>query len=88
VGSLSADLLLCDSGSRVLAVIDIRNAEETERSRRRHERMARVLRAARIPVYEWREGQLPPPAKPAALSPRCWGRPRQASSPRPHGRCP
>lgn len=59
VGSLSADLLLCDSGSRVLAVIDIRNAEETERSRRRHERMARVLRAARIPVYEWREGQLP-----------------------------
>jgi hypothetical protein len=63
VGSLSADLLLCDSGSRVLAVIDIRNAEETERSRRRHERMARVLRAARIPVYEWREGQLPTAAE-------------------------
>ncbi len=59
VGSLSADLMLCDSGSRVLAVVDIRSAEETERSRRRHERMARVLRAARIPVYEWREGQLP-----------------------------
>ncbi len=59
VGSLSADLMLCDSGSRVLAVIDIRNAQETERSRRRHERMARVLRAARIPVYEWREGHLP-----------------------------
>jgi hypothetical protein len=59
VGSLSADLMLCDSGSRVLAVIDIRNAHETERSRRRHERMARVLRAARIPVYEWREGHLP-----------------------------
>ena len=59
VGSLSADLMLCDSGSRVLAVIDIRNANESERSRRRHERMARVLRAARIPVYEWREGHLP-----------------------------
>jgi hypothetical protein len=59
VGSLSADLMLCDSGSRVLAVIDIRNEHESERSRRRHERMARVLRAARIPVYEWREGQLP-----------------------------
>ena len=59
VGSLSADLMLCDSGSRVLAVIDIRNAQESERSRRRHERMARVLRAARIPVYEWREGHLP-----------------------------
>jgi len=59
VGSLSADLLICDSGSRVLAVIDIRNPEESARSRRRHERMARVLRAASIRVHEWREGQLP-----------------------------
>ncbi len=59
VGSLSADLLICDGGSRVLAVIDIRSAEETPRSRRRHERMARVLRAANIRVHEWREGQLP-----------------------------
>jgi hypothetical protein len=59
VGSLSADLLICDSGSRVLAVIDIRSAEETARARRRHERMARVLRAANIRVHEWREGSLP-----------------------------
>ncbi len=59
VGSLSADLLLCDSGSRVLAVIDIRSPQETERSRRRHERLARVLKAAGIRVYTWREGQLP-----------------------------
>jgi Protein of unknown function (DUF2726) len=59
VGSLSADLLLCDSGSRVLAVIDIRSPQETERSRRRHERLARVLKAAGIRVYTWREGELP-----------------------------
>jgi hypothetical protein len=59
VGSLSADLLICDSGSRVLAVIDIRNPEESARSSRRHERMARVLRAANIRAHEWREGQLP-----------------------------
>lgn len=59
VGSLSADLLICDSGSRVLAVIDIRSPEESARARRRHERMARVLRAANIRVHEWREGQLP-----------------------------
>ncbi|MCA3243204.1 MAG: DUF2726 domain-containing protein [Rubrivivax sp.] len=52
VGSLSADLLICDSGSRVLAVIDIRNPEESARSSRRHERMARVLRAANIRVHE------------------------------------
>jgi hypothetical protein len=59
VGSLSADLLLCDAGSRVLAVIDVRAAEETERSRKRHERMGRVLKAARIQVHVWREGELP-----------------------------
>jgi hypothetical protein len=59
VGSLSADLLLCDAGSRVLAVIDVRAAQETERSRKRHARMARVLSAAHIPVYVWREGELP-----------------------------
>jgi hypothetical protein len=63
VGSLSADLLLCDSGSRVLAVIDIRPATESERSRRRHERMARVMRAANIHVHVWREGALPTPAE-------------------------
>jgi len=59
VGALGADLLLCDGGSRVLAVIDIRAAQETERSRRRHERLARVLKAAGIRVYIWREGELP-----------------------------
>jgi Protein of unknown function (DUF2726) len=59
VGSLSADLLLCDAGSRVLAVIDIRAAEESVRGRRRHERMARVLSAAGIRVFTWREAALP-----------------------------
>lgn len=59
VGHLSADLLLCDSRSRVLAVIDLRVAHDTERSRRRHDRMARVLRAAGIGVHIWREGDLP-----------------------------
>jgi len=59
VGSLSADLLLCDAGSRVLAVVDIRAVQETERSRKRHERLARVLKAAGIHVHVWREGDLP-----------------------------
>ena len=63
VGALSADLLLCDSGSRVLAVIDIRQAAESERSRRRHERMARVMRAANVQVHTWREGALPSSAE-------------------------
>lgn len=63
VGSLSADLLVCDTGSRVLAVIDVRAAEESSRSRRRHERMGRVLRAAGVRVHTWREGQLPSAAE-------------------------
>lgn len=59
VGSLSADLVVCDSGSRVLAVVDIRAQAESARSQRRHERMARVLQAAGIHVLTWREGDLP-----------------------------
>jgi hypothetical protein len=59
VGSLSADLLVCDAGSRVLAVVDIRSPQETERSRRRHERLGRVLREAGVRVVTWREGELP-----------------------------
>jgi len=63
VGSLSADLLLCDAGSKVLAVIDIRAQQESERARRRHERMARVLRSAGVHVFDWREGELPSPTE-------------------------
>jgi len=63
VGSLSADLLLCDSGSKVLAVIDIRAPQESARARRRHERMGRVLRAAGVHVFDWREGELPSPTE-------------------------
>lgn len=63
VGALNADLLLCDSGSRVLAVIDIRPQQESERARRRHDRMARVLRASGIHVLAWREGELPTAAQ-------------------------
>jgi len=63
VGALSADLLLCDAGSRVLAVVDIRPATESERSRKRHERMAKVMRAANIHVHVWREGALPTAAE-------------------------
>jgi hypothetical protein len=59
VGQLSGDLVLCDSASRVMAVVDIRSRSETERSKRRHERLARVLRAAGIRVHVWYEGDLP-----------------------------
>lgn len=59
VGLLSADLLLCDAGSRVLVVIDIRTPGETPRAQRRHRRMQRVLQAAGVHVLTWYEGELP-----------------------------
>lgn len=59
IGGLSADLLLCDSGSRVLAVIDVRASNLSDGGRRRHDRMSRVLRAAGIKVLSWHEDALP-----------------------------
>ncbi len=59
VGNLNADLLVCDAASQVLAVIDIRPSQQSERGRQRHERMSRVMRAAGINVLTWHEQHLP-----------------------------
>lgn len=59
IGSLSADLLLCDSGSRVLAVIDVRPGKQSDSSRKRHERMTALLRKAGIKVLSWQAEALP-----------------------------
>jgi hypothetical protein len=59
VGNLNADLVICDPASQVLAVIDIRPANQSTRGRQRHERMTRVLRAAQINVLTWSEQHLP-----------------------------
>jgi hypothetical protein len=67
VGALNADLLLCDARSRVLAVVDVRSVAPSERSQRRHERLALELKACGITVHVWREGALPTPAAVRAL---------------------
>jgi hypothetical protein len=59
VGCLNADLVVCDQGSHVLAVIDVRPAQQSARARKRHVRMSRVLRAAHVNVITWSEGSLP-----------------------------
>ena len=59
ISGLSADLLLCDSGSRVLAVIDVRTTKLSDNSRRRHERMTTLLRKAGIKVLSWQADALP-----------------------------
>ncbi len=63
VGSLCADLVVCDAQSQVIAVVEVRQpaSKENERARRRHARMDRVLDGARIPVHIWLEGALPGP---------------------------
>ena len=63
VGQLCADLVVCDKGAQVIAVVEIRQPapREGDRSRRRHERMDRVLRKAGIRVLEWNEEALPHP---------------------------
>ncbi|MEK8031949.1 DUF2726 domain-containing protein [Ideonella sp. DXS29W] len=61
VGQLSADLLVCDASTQVLAVIEIRGAEESPRSVQRHNRMVRVLKAAGIQVLVWPDNAIPTP---------------------------
>jgi Protein of unknown function (DUF2726) len=64
VGHVCIDLMICDAASNVLAVIEVRQADkvETDRARKRHSRVERVLRAAGIPLHVWNEALLPDPA--------------------------
>ncbi|HEY0820309.1 MAG TPA: DUF2726 domain-containing protein [Rhizobacter sp.] len=61
VGVLCGDLVVCDSVSQVVAVVDIRapESQENDRTRQRHARMDRVLKVAEIPLHVWREDAIP-----------------------------
>lgn len=61
LGSQCADLVVCDMSSEVLAVLAIHPepSKMSERARRRHKRMSRVLKSAQIPFFVWTEGGLP-----------------------------
>jgi hypothetical protein len=63
VGQLSADLVVCDRTSEVVAVVEVRGEQESERSQQRLERMRRVLKAAQIQLLVWQEGTLPSPVQ-------------------------
>ncbi len=58
-GAFDADLVLCDARYQVLAVIDIRNRGESVAHDQRNEHMARVVRAAGLPVLVWHEDSVP-----------------------------
>lgn len=61
VGHLCADFVVCDPETDVIAVVEVRtdDTQESDRTRRRHARMDRVLRAAGVPLHVWPEGRLP-----------------------------
>ena len=80
VGQLSVDLAVCDRHSQVVAVVEVRAADEplTGRAQRRADRLMKVLKAAQVPVHVWstnalptvdaaREAILPTPPEPAPL---------------------
>jgi len=61
MGTQCADLVVCDMASEVLAVINVQPpaGSESERARKRLNRMARVLKAAGIPMHVWTDNALP-----------------------------
>jgi len=61
VGHLSADFLICDRASLVIGVVSLQTTPDSDRAARRRARMSRVLRAAGVKVFVWREQAIPSP---------------------------
>lgn len=61
LGTQCADLVVCDMASEVLAVVNVQApaGSESERARKRLNRMGRVLKAAGIPMHVWTDNALP-----------------------------
>jgi len=58
-GHLCADLVICDRATQVIGVVLLQSVRESERGERRRSRMGRVLKAAGVKVFNWREEALP-----------------------------
>jgi hypothetical protein len=65
LGYQCADLVVCDMASEVVATVNVRRSagELSERAVKRHKRMARVLKAAGIPLHVWMDDALPTPER-------------------------
>jgi hypothetical protein len=59
VGYLCADLLICDRATMVIGAVLLQTPRDSERAERRRARMTRVLKAAGLKVFVWREEALP-----------------------------
>lgn len=65
LGHQCADLVVCDMASEVIAVVNVQASASgaSERSLKRHRRMARVLKAAHVPLHVWADNALPTPER-------------------------
>ena len=61
IGYQCVDFVVCDMSSQVVAAIDLQSPSPqiNERARKRQTRMARTLKAAKIPLLVWFENSLP-----------------------------
>lgn len=59
VGHLCADFVICDRASLVIGAVLLQTMRDSERADRRRARMTRVLKAAGVKVFTWREEALP-----------------------------
>jgi hypothetical protein len=93
VGHLCADFVVCDRNSLVVAVVEVHSATavNSDRVLRRQQRLARVMKAAAIPVHVWLDDALPTAAQareaivpsPPASEPAAAGSQVQAPSAKP-----
>ncbi len=61
LGNQCVDFVVCDMHAQVLAVVELRAPAvlAADRAERRLARMARSLKAAKVPLHVWTEGSLP-----------------------------
>ena len=82
VGYQSVDFVICDLGSKVLAVVELQALPAGERARKRMTRISRTLNAAQIPLHVWNEATLPSAeVARAALMPAPLSTPLQPAEP-------
>lgn len=61
LGNQCVDFVVCDMHAQVIAVVELRAPAvlDADRAQRRLARMARSLKAAKVPLHVWTEGLLP-----------------------------
>ena len=61
LGYQCADFVVCDESAQVMAVVELLGppGPNSDRARRRLDRMARSLKAAKVALHIWTEGRLP-----------------------------